>query len=74
MKSRNSATRGAVEELDVHWMLLLSGTPVQNNMRELQVRGCGGEGGLACFCRIGGALVVQCVVLPAVWRGLCWLP
>lgn len=37
LKSRNSATRGALEDLNIHWRLLLSGTPVQNNMRELQV-------------------------------------
>jgi hypothetical protein len=37
LKSRTSATRAALLELPVHWWLLLSGTPVQNNMRELQV-------------------------------------
>ncbi|WIA09219.1 hypothetical protein OEZ85_008629 [Tetradesmus obliquus] len=36
LKSRTSATRAALLELPVHWWLLLSGTPVQNNMRELQ--------------------------------------
>jgi hypothetical protein len=37
LKSRTSATCAALLELPVHWWLLLSGTPVQNNMRELQV-------------------------------------
>ena len=36
MKSPTSATRAALTELSIHWMLLLSGTPVQNNMKELQ--------------------------------------
>ncbi|KIY92825.1 chromodomain-helicase-DNA-binding protein [Monoraphidium neglectum] len=37
LKSRSSATRLALEDLNIHWLLLLSGTPVQNNMKELQV-------------------------------------
>jgi hypothetical protein len=44
LKSRTSATRQALEELNIHWRLLLSGTPVQNNMKELQV-GAGVGGG-----------------------------
>eukprot|EP00879_Flechtneria_rotunda_P026353 GHRR01028095.1.p2 GENE.GHRR01028095.1~~GHRR01028095.1.p2 ORF type:complete len:108 (+),score=33.83 GHRR01028095.1:957-1280(+) len=43
LKSRTSITRAALCELDVHWWLLLSGTPVQNNMKELQVVCCGGS-------------------------------
>jgi SNF2 family DNA or RNA helicase len=35
MKTVGSATRGAIAELDMGWLLLLTGTPVQNNMREL---------------------------------------
>ena len=46
LKGRTSATRAAIESLDVHWRLLLSGTPVQNNMRELQVGW--GRGSRAC--------------------------
>ena len=36
LKSRTSATRLALDEMQVRWHLLLSGTPVQNSMRELQ--------------------------------------
>jgi hypothetical protein len=36
LKSRTSATRLALDEMQVKWHLLLSGTPVQNSMRELQ--------------------------------------
>lgn len=35
LKSTGSATRQAVQGLHVEWLLLLTGTPVQNNMREL---------------------------------------
>ncbi|KAL6771482.1 hypothetical protein ACKKBG_A26555 [Auxenochlorella protothecoides x Auxenochlorella symbiontica] len=35
MKSSGSATRAVLEALPRHWLLLLTGTPVQNNMREL---------------------------------------
>ena len=35
MKTVGSATRAAISTLDTSWLLLLTGTPVQNNMREL---------------------------------------
>ncbi|KAH7617240.1 putative Chromodomain-helicase-DNA-binding protein 7 [Nannochloris sp. 'desiccata'] len=35
MKTVGSSTRTAIAELDMGWLLLLTGTPVQNNMREL---------------------------------------
>jgi superfamily II DNA or RNA helicase len=35
MKTVGSSTRSAIAELDKGWLLLLTGTPVQNNMREL---------------------------------------
>lgn len=35
MKSIHGATRAAVAEMTMEWLLLLTGTPVQNNMREL---------------------------------------
>jgi superfamily II DNA or RNA helicase len=35
MKTVGSSTRGAIADLDIGWLLLLTGTPVQNNMREL---------------------------------------
>jgi len=38
LKNSKSATRLALQELSVRWLLMLSGTPVQNNMKELQVR------------------------------------
>lgn len=45
MKSQKSATRQALQDMSMRWLLMLSGTPVQNNMRELQVGvwvcGCG---------------------------------
>lgn len=37
LKNQKSATRLALQELSVKWLLMLSGTPVQNNMKELQV-------------------------------------
>ncbi|GLC56571.1 hypothetical protein PLESTB_001122300 [Pleodorina starrii] len=35
LKGINSATRAAVEDMDIEWLLLLTGTPIQNNMLEL---------------------------------------
>lgn len=35
MKTVGSSTRTAIADLDMGWLLLLTGTPVQNNMREL---------------------------------------
>ena len=35
MKSVGSSTRTAIANLTIDWLLLLTGTPVQNNMREL---------------------------------------
>ncbi|GLI59359.1 hypothetical protein VaNZ11_001224 [Volvox africanus] len=35
LKGINSSIRSAVEELEMDWMLLLTGTPIQNNMLEL---------------------------------------
>ncbi|KAG2440284.1 hypothetical protein HXX76_004395 [Chlamydomonas incerta] len=35
LKGLNSSTRATVEELDIRWLLLLTGTPIQNNMTEL---------------------------------------
>ncbi|KAL4423047.1 hypothetical protein ABPG77_002081 [Micractinium sp. CCAP 211/92] len=35
MKSTGSSTRAAMVGMDISWLLLLTGTPVQNNMREL---------------------------------------
>lgn len=61
LKSRSSATRAALLELNVHWMLLLSGTPVQNNMKELQVGAVGQL--LACLvCWLGQSVgrLVSC--------------
>lgn len=37
LKNQKSATRLALQDLSVRWLLMLSGTPVQNNMKELQV-------------------------------------
>ena len=35
MKTVGSSTRAVISSLDMNWLLLLTGTPVQNNMREL---------------------------------------
>ncbi|KAL4858846.1 Chromodomain-helicase-DNA-binding protein 6 [Chlorella vulgaris] len=35
MKSTASSTRAVIANMDIQWLLLLTGTPVQNNMREL---------------------------------------
>ncbi|KAG2455048.1 hypothetical protein HYH02_000873 [Chlamydomonas schloesseri] len=35
LKGINSSTRATVQELDIRWLLLLTGTPIQNNMTEL---------------------------------------
>lgn len=35
MKSKTSSTREVISSLDIRWLLLLTGTPVQNNMCEL---------------------------------------
>lgn len=35
MKSTGSATRRVVAEMNIAWLLLLTGTPVQNNLKEL---------------------------------------
>jgi SNF2 family DNA or RNA helicase len=37
LKNQKSATRQALQDLSVRWLLMLSGTPVQNNMKEVQV-------------------------------------
>lgn len=42
LKNQKSATRLALQEMSVKWLLMLSGTPVQNNMKELQVSGTAG--------------------------------
>jgi superfamily II DNA or RNA helicase len=39
LKNQKSATRLALQEMSYKWLLMLSGTPVQNNMKELQVSG-----------------------------------
>jgi hypothetical protein len=78
LKSRTSATRAALLELHVRWLLLLSGTPVQNNMSELQVwvvcvrlcvRVC------VCVCVWGAGAdtqrgMVMATLVPAVWSAL----
>jgi hypothetical protein len=46
LKNQKSATRLALQEMSIKWLLMLSGTPVQNNMKELQVSG--EPGGTAC--------------------------
>ncbi|KAK9815748.1 hypothetical protein WJX72_008847 [[Myrmecia] bisecta] len=35
MKSTTAATRQVIDRMDITWLLLLTGTPVQNNIREL---------------------------------------
>lgn len=35
LKSQTAATRAVIEELSIGWKLLLTGTPIQNNMAEL---------------------------------------
>jgi hypothetical protein len=71
LKSRTSATRAALLELPVHWWLLLSGTPVQNNMRELQV-------GAACTLQLLPLVIgllphLNSCMHPAAWA-LCTFP
>jgi SNF2 family DNA or RNA helicase len=46
LKNTKSSTRQALQDLSVRWLLMLSGTPVQNNMKELQVSGIGLAGRL----------------------------
>lgn len=78
LKSRQSATRGALLELPVRWKLLLTGTPVQNNMSELQVRAgvraCMALHGCSCARNHLHALPAACSTSqhrPRCCRSLC---